>query len=40
MYLFSDSRLLKESNFDTFTIDLKYKNGKFNLGINELNKDV
>ena len=40
MYLFSDSRLLTENYFDAFTIDLNYINGKFNLGINELNKDV
>ena len=30
---FSESRLLKENYFDSFTIDLKYKDGKFNLGI-------
>ena len=33
MYFFYYSRLLKENYFDAFTIDLKYKNGKFNLGI-------
>ena len=31
---FINYRLLKEQYFDTFTIDLKYINGKFNLGIN------
>ena len=31
--LFFDYRLLKEHNFDVFTIAFKYIIGKFNLGI-------
>ena len=33
LIFFFDYQLLKEHNFDTFTIDLKFINGKFNSGI-------